>query len=146
MQRGQIAPMCLADWESWTLKRICRSSLATEAQSRSDVLDALEFELLFLLEVKSSSGLGTADFVDRALQQSLVFFVTDFKCLYDELERIETSGLNSTEKRTSIVAIRQRVRQLDLKNLSGSIPTDNWPTLSRQTKFQDPIRAMETAR
>ena len=51
MQRGQVAPMCLADWTSWKLERICRSSLAAEAQSHVDALDALDSAILFLLEI-----------------------------------------------------------------------------------------------
>ena len=47
MQRGQVASMCLADWNSLKPERGCRSSLAAEAQSHADALDALEFAILF---------------------------------------------------------------------------------------------------
>ena len=89
MAIGKDAPVCLADCRSWKLKRVCRSSLAAETQSRSEALDALEFAMLFEQELKEPAGVDEEN-VDDVLALRPGFLVTDFKRLYDALERIET--------------------------------------------------------
>ena len=60
--------------------------------------------------------------------------VRDCRCLYDSLERIETSRLNLAEKRTS-VDVFQRLRQLDLKNLWANSDRQLADSLSTKTKI-----------
>ena len=99
--------MCLADRCSWKLKRVCRSSLAAEAQHHSEALDALEFAVLFVQELKEAAGEDLKQ-VDDVLALSPGFLVTGCRCLYDALERIETSGLNLSEILTSIEVLACR--------------------------------------
>ena len=98
--------MCLADRCSWKLKRVCRSSLAAEAQHHSEALDALEFAVLFVQELKEAAGVDEKH-VD-VLDLSPGFLVTGCRCLYDALERSETSGRNLSEIRTSIEVLACR--------------------------------------
>ena len=38
---GEQATLSVLDWQSWKLKRVCRSSLSTECQAMTDALDNL---------------------------------------------------------------------------------------------------------
>ena len=69
-------------------------------------------------ELKEFAG-ADVKHVDDVLALSSGFLVKDCKCLYEALERIQTSGLNLSGKRTSVevLASRQRIRQLDFKTI-----------------------------
>ena len=89
--------MFLADWRSWKIEANLRSSLAREAESRADALDALAFQL----EMKSAHGVDLTR-ADDILSQILGYLIKDCKCLYDALERSGTCGLDQSVKRSSI--------------------------------------------
>lgn len=76
--------------------RVCQSSLDAEAQS--EALDALEFVVLFVQELKELLGV-----IMRHLHEVLVglsgFLVIDCTCLYDALERSETNGIHLSEQK-----------------------------------------------
>ena len=44
---GKEATISLIEWKSWKLKRVCRSSLASECQAMAEALDNLNFIRLF---------------------------------------------------------------------------------------------------
>lgn len=48
MVHGKGAPTCAGEWRGCKPKRVCRSTLAAEAQSHSEALDALAFAVLFV--------------------------------------------------------------------------------------------------
>lgn len=91
------APMWLTDWHSWKMKRVCRSSLAPEAQSNSESVDFSGVCLAGRAGKNESAGVD----------------------VNDALKRIETSRQNLSEKRTSIEFLTSclRRRQLALKAL-----------------------------
>ena len=102
----------IADWRSWKLERVARSSLAAEAQTFNEAHDMQEWINLFFWECLEPEGL---DF--RHHRQEILAnlppspMVTDCKSLYDVLTRNESAGLGASEKRTAIelLAARQRM-------------------------------------
>jgi len=87
-------------------------------QAYAEALDALEFCKLFLAEILSPKGIDLRHGADDAIRTVCESpLVTDCKSLYDAVERSLSTGLNLSEKRTSIevLACRERMRTLDLK-------------------------------
>ena len=109
--------MGLMDWKSWSLKRICRSSLSAESQSAADTVDTLNFVRLFAADCIFAPGvdLRKTDTALKLLPESIV--VTDCKSLYDALARSESQGLGLQEKRTAIevAATRQQMEATGLQ-------------------------------
>ena len=106
----------ILDWRSFKLRRVSRSSLSAEVQAFSEAVDATEFTQLFLAEIKNSRGvnLRLADDYIRASCKSAL--VTDCKSLWDAVVKSQSSGLNLSEKRTSIevLAGRERLTELNI--------------------------------
>ena len=63
---GDLAPTSCIDRKSWKLKRVCRSSLAAEAQAISELVDMLNFMRLFFLEFLLRDGVNLRS-VDETL-------------------------------------------------------------------------------
>ena len=109
--------MSLIDWRSFRLRRVARSSLSAEVQAYAEALDALDFCKLFLAEILSPQGIDLRHGADEAIRTVCESpLVTDCKSLYDAVERSLSTGLNLSEKRTSIevLACKERMRALDL--------------------------------
>ena len=99
LTQGKPMPLTIVDWASRKLQRMCRSSLAAEAQSAAIAVDELEWMKVFnaaminpLVEIESEEVL---------LMTGQSFLVTDAKSLYDA-SRSMSSGLKLSEKRTAI--------------------------------------------
>ena len=108
--QGKETNISIHEWSSYKLKRVCRSSLAAEAQAYAETLDRLEYcKVFWQCMVEPSTNINDVDMILRKQLRSAI--ITDCKCLYDALERSETAGLNLAEKRTAIeiTAIKQRL-------------------------------------
>ena len=92
------ARMSLVDWKSWSLKRVCRSSLSAESQAAADTADTLNFVRLFAADFMMWQGvdLRITNEVLRIIPKSIM--VTDCKSLYDALARSESQGLDLFRK------------------------------------------------
>jgi len=114
---GKECKVSLLDWKSFRLKRVARSSLSAEVQAFAEALDALEFAKLFLAEVLDPYGIDLRYGADKAIAEICPSpLITDCKSLFDAVERSQSTGLNLSERRSSIevMACRERMKLLDI--------------------------------
>jgi len=108
---GKEAACSTLDWKSFKLKRVARSSLSAEVQAFAEALDALEFLKLMLAEAQSSTPINLRRDTDKLITTVCpACLVTDCKSLYDAVERSQSTGLQLSERRTSIEVLACRER------------------------------------
>ncbi|CAK0898077.1 unnamed protein product [Prorocentrum cordatum] len=115
---GQPTQLVIVDWASKKLMRICRSSLAGEAQSAANAVEALEFAKTMLTTMLFPTMQLTGTQMLQILGRRPC--MTDCKALFDAANsQAATGGL--TERRTGIEILqvneKMRVRQQFLEKL-----------------------------
>eukprot|EP00435_Cladocopium_sp_Y103_P076093 s5_g76.t1 len=100
LERGVAGPVSLASWSTHKLRRVCRSSLAAEAQAVSECeaelfITRILWQELLGQEVDLAHPATTAALTTAAL-------VTDAKALYDMLQQKDIPQMNSKEKHTAL--------------------------------------------
>ena len=92
-------PLTVLDWSSKKLTRICRSSLAAEAQTMCAAIDSLEWAKTLFAMMAWPSAKAHDEEIMRWLGYSPV--VTDARALYDA-SNSKAPGMKLQEKRTAI--------------------------------------------
>ena len=107
---GGLSEFSIVDWASRKLPRVCRSSLACEAQSAT--LADGETMIMRLLLKELLSGRVDLQNPEAEVHQVPATMITDCKGLFDGIEKIESAGLGSSDRRVSIelLALRQSFR------------------------------------
>ncbi|CAK0893704.1 unnamed protein product, partial [Prorocentrum cordatum] len=96
---GQPTQLVIVDWASKKLVRTCRSSLAGEAQSAANSVDALEFAKTMLTTMLFPTMQLTGTEMLKVLGRNPC--ITDCKALHDAANSQAAAG-NLTERRTGI--------------------------------------------
>lgn len=107
---GKQSWITIIDWKSWKLRRVTRSSLAGEVQAFSDCQDIQEWLRTFWQELWGPTGIQLKQSDNYFYSDHASTILTDCKSLYDALAKIETSGLQLTERRPAIEATGSKVR------------------------------------
>ena len=107
---GKQSWTSVIDCKSWKLRRVTRDSLAGEVQAFSDCQDTQEWLRTFWQERWSPNGIQLKQSGDSLYSDHASTILTDCKSLYDALAKIETSGLQLTERRAAIDATGCKVR------------------------------------
>jgi len=100
LERGVAGPVSLASWSTHKLRRVCRSSLAAEAQAMSECeaelfINRILWQELLGKNVDLSNPATTAALTTAAL-------VTDAKALYDMLQQKDIPQMNAKEQHTAL--------------------------------------------
>jgi len=99
INNGKPFPLTVIDWASKRLTRVCRSSLAAEAQTLAMAVDSLEWlKCLFALMIWPNQRPDNEDIM-KWLGESPC--ITDARALYDASVS-KAPGMKLTEKRTAI--------------------------------------------
>ena len=96
---GAPTPLVILEWTSRKQRRVCRSSLSSEAQSAAYAVDALDFGKRSLSLIIDPTQNMTASATAARLGRSPC--ITDCKALFDAARSASPAG-GSTEKRTGI--------------------------------------------
>ena len=103
--------LTIVDWHSKKLVRMCRSSLAAEAQASAAAVDELEWCKIFWATMINP----TLNIEKEATLQlsGLSFVLTDAKSLYDSSKSV-TAGMHLSERRMAIevVIVAERVKAM----------------------------------
>ena len=99
LKTGEARPLVVVDWASRKLPRVCRSSLAAEAQAACIAVDALEWAKVFIGALLNPGRRIDDPTMCKEMGESPV--ITDAKALYDA-SRSASAGLGLSEKRTAI--------------------------------------------
>eukprot|EP00913_Durusdinium_trenchii_P017657 g16596.t1 len=102
-------PLTVIDWSSKKLVRMCRSSLAAEAQSATIAVDELGWAKVFFAATVNPYVPIQLDETMHLFKESPV--ITDAKALYDSAGSV-TPGLKLSERRTAIEIsiLRERMK------------------------------------
>ena len=116
---GKAVPYTLVSWRSFKLPRVCRSSLAAEAQACAMALDELMIvKVFFGMMLDSSKGIAdSAELYGRGK----CAIVTDAKALYDAAKRENIS--QSLDKRAAleILCVKDAINSLKLAFMVGRL-------------------------
>ena len=96
---GAPTPLVILEWTSRKQRRVCRSSLSSEAQSAADAVDALDFGKRSLSLIIDPTQKMTESATAARLGRSPC--ITDCKALFDAARSASSAG-GSQEKRTGI--------------------------------------------
>ena len=107
---GQPTFLVILDWASKKLVRICRSSLAGEAQAAANAVDALEFAKTMLTTMLFPNMQLTGAEMLQVLGRSPC--ITDCKALYDAANSQAAAG-GLTERRTGIEIMQVNEKMRD---------------------------------
>ena len=109
---GEPMPLTMIDWHSRKLHRMCRSSMAAEAQASAAAVDELEWCKVFwstminpMLPIETEQTLRVS---------GLSYVLTDAKSLFDASKSV-TSGMHLNERRTAIevAIVAERVKVMN---------------------------------
>ncbi|CAJ1404806.1 unnamed protein product [Effrenium voratum] len=139
---GNELPYMVLDWRSYKLPRVCRSSLAAEAQAAGQAVDSMEmvvraWEHIFNPNVKLRDLLEVRSMLKPTL-------ITDAKALYDSYQREQLGG--NTDRRTGleIMVMKERLQSFGghLRWMSSELQyADGQTKLSTRQLLADRLRS-----
>lgn len=95
MRERRIAPLMLIDWSSKKLKRVVRSSTASETHAGNNALDAIEF--LQALMAETIEGVTPRQF--RTVKpKHVAILIVDSRGFYDAVSKLSTAPTSDEKK------------------------------------------------